>query len=199
MKRLWLVALGMSVLLFAGGIKVGVSYFSDVARSTGNEISTGEFDIGISRDGSRYYDDYKLFEFSDLKPGDEKTVRFYIKNRGDYPVSLISMRFNITDAEKGELSAAEALVDNTPETGELSGNLVITGFEVKHNGQSTSLDGYVGKTLADLNNTVITIFSGKLTEGDSIEVSITLKLSENAGNECQTDVSRVALSIYAEQ
>ncbi len=199
MKRLWLVALGMSVLLFAGGIEVGVSYFSDVAKSTGNEISTGEFDIGISRDGSRYYDDYKLFEFSDLKPGDEKTISFYIKNRGDYPVSRISMRLNITDAEKGELSAAEALVDNTPDEGELSGNLVITGFEVKHNGQSTSLDGYVGKTLAELNNTRITIFSGKLAEGESVEVSITLKLSENAGNECQTDVSRVALSIYAEQ
>ncbi|WP_461865931.1 TasA family protein [Thermococcus sp.] len=199
MKRLWLVAVGMSMLLFVGGIKVGVSYFTDVATSTGNEISTGEFDIGISRDGSRYYDDYRLFEFSNLKPGEEKTISFYIKNRGDYPVSRISMTFNITDAEKGELSGAEALVDNTPDTGELSRNIVITSFEVKHNGQTTSLDDYVGKTLAELNNTKITLFSGKLKEGSSVQVSISLKLSENAGNECQTDISKIALKIYAEQ
>ncbi len=198
MKRLWLVV-GMSVLLFVGGIKVGVSYFTDAATSTGNEISTGEFDIGISRDGSRYYDNYKLFEFSNLKPGEEKTIDFYIKNRGDYPVSRITMRFNITDLEKGELSGAEALVDKTPDTGELSRNLVITSFKVKYNGRTTALDGYAGKTLAELNNTKITLFSGKLEKSDSMEVLLSIKLSENAGNECQTDISKIALTIYAEQ
>ena len=199
MKRLWLVAIGMAIVLFVGGIRVGMSYFTDVATSSNNEISTGEFDIGISRDGSRYYDDYKLFEFSNVEPGEEKTVTFYIKNRGDYPVSRIYMLLNVTDKEKGELSAAEALVDSTPDTGELSRNLVITSFRVEYSGQTTSLDGYTGKTLAQLNNTRIDIFSGKLPAGDSVKVSISFKLSEEAGNECQTDLSKIAFRIYAEQ
>ncbi|MDV3104734.1 methyltransferase, partial [Thermococcus waiotapuensis] len=62
MKRAIVVGM-LGLLMFLAGVKFGVSYFSDVARSEGNQLSTGDFDIGISKDGERFYDDYKLFSF----------------------------------------------------------------------------------------------------------------------------------------
>ncbi|ASJ02096.1 methyltransferase [Thermococcus profundus] len=198
MKRVFVVGL-VAVLVFLAGVKFGVSYFSDVAKSENNEFSTGEFDIGISRDGSRYYDDYRIFEFGNLLPGEEKTIRFYLKNRGDYPVSTISMVLNVTDLEDGSLSKAEVLVDNTPDVGELSRYLVIKDFRVTFNGTTVTLDRYKGKSLRELNNTQLNLFSGKLPKNGAVEVTMTIQLSSDAGNDCQTDTSKVAMLITASQ
>ncbi|NJF25193.1 TasA family protein [Thermococcus sp. Bubb.Bath] len=198
MKRVLVVGL-MAVLVFLAGVRFGVSYFSDVAKSENNSLSTGQFDIGISRDGGRYYDDYKIFEFGDLLPGEERTAHFYVKNRGDYPVSVVSMVLNVSDLEDGSLSKAEALVDDTPDVGELSKYLIIKDINVTFNGTTISLGEYRGKSLKELNNTQILLFSGKLPRNEAIEVTMTTKLSPDAGNDCQTDTSKVSMLITASQ
>ncbi|AMQ18766.1 TasA family protein [Thermococcus peptonophilus] len=198
MKQMLIVMLA-ALLVFLVGLRFGLSYFSDVAKSTGNEFSTGEFDIGISKNGERYYDAYKVFEFGSLLPGEERTIRFYIKNRGDYPVSRISMILNVTDREDGTPSKAEVLVDSTPDVGELSEYLIVKDIRVSFNGTVMELDRYAGKSLRELNGTLIHLFDGKLAENKAIEVTMRIELSPDAGNECQTDTSEVAMLITASQ
>jgi len=198
MRRL--IVVGMLALLIIGaGLKLGTSYFSDVAKSNGNQISTGDFDIGISRDGSRFYDDYKLFSFSDIKPCENRTFTFYIKNRGDYALSTVSMAFNVTDAEDGSLSKAEALVDKTPNVGELSKYLIIKDFRVSLDGNEKVLSEYIGKSLRELNMSELQIFSGSLPVDGVLKVEVTFQLSPSAGNDCLTDTSKVGLIITARQ
>ncbi len=198
MKRYIIVGV-VAVLVFFAGVQFGVSYFSDVAKSTGNEVSTGNFDIGISKDGKRFYDDYKLFSFNDVAPGENRTFTFYVKNRGDYPVSSISLLFNTTDLEDGQLSKAEALVDSTPEVGELSKYLTIKDFRVEFNGTETVLNDYIGKTLREVNMSELNIFNGSLKPDEQIKVTITIGLSPSAGNDCLTDSADVELIITASQ
>ncbi|AJC71434.1 methyltransferase [Thermococcus guaymasensis DSM 11113] len=198
MKRYIIVGVA-ALLVFLAGVHLGVSYFSDVAKSSGNEVSTGDFDIGISKDGKRFYDDYKLFSFDNLAPGESRTFTFYVKNRGDYPVSSVGLLFNVTDLEDGSLSKAEALVDNTPEVGELSEYLTIADFRVEVNGTDTALSNYIGKTLREVNMSELSIFNGLLKPDEQIKVTITIKLSPSAGNECLTDSADVGLIITASQ
>ncbi len=198
MKRAMVVGI-LAVLIFAAGAKFGVSYFSDVAKSSGNEISTGDFDVGISRDGSRYYDDYRLFSFDNMKPGESRTFTFYIKNRGDYPISSVELLFNVTDLERGKMSKAEALVDNTPDVGELSRYLIVKDFRVSAGDGDIVLNRYIGKSLREINSTPLDIFNGSLTENGVLRVSVTVQLSPSAGNDCLTDVSNVDMIITARQ
>ncbi|WP_010479301.1 TasA family protein [Thermococcus zilligii] len=198
MKRAIVVGV-LGLLMFLAGVKFGVSYFSDVARSEGNQLSTGDFDIGISRDGERFYDDYKLFSFDNLRPGEGRTAEFYIKNRGDYPVSSVVMVFNITDIENGALSKAEALVDKTPDTGELSKYLIITDFRVSQGGDEKVLSDYIGKSLRELNMSELQIFSGSLPKNGVLKVTLTVQLSPSAGNDCLTDTSKINIMITARQ
>lgn len=198
MKRVVVVGM-LGLLVFLAGVKFGVSYFSDVAKSEGNQISTGDFDIGISRDGGRFYDDYKLFSFDDLQPGEERKVTFYVKNRGDYHISSVAMVFNVTDAEDGALSKAEALVDKTPDAGELSKYLIIKDFLVSLDGNEKVLTDYIGKSLRELNMSELQIFSGSLPVDGVLKVEVTFQLSPSAGNECLTDTSKVGLIITASQ
>ncbi|NJE85989.1 methyltransferase [Thermococcus sp. CX2] len=175
------------------------SLFTDVALSENNEISSGEFDIGISKDGERFYNDLKLFDFSDLKPGDERTVTFYVKNRGDLEVSRITMTIYVNDLEDGALSPAEKEVDNTTDRGELSGYLVITGLSVQHGNITTDLTEVAGKTLKELDRKEVELFKGSLEEGEVLKVVMRIRFSPEAGNECQTDKVEVDMKINAEQ
>ncbi|ALM76407.1 TasA family protein [Thermococcus barophilus] len=199
MKKLLLIVLVAGILIGAAGIQVGNALFSDKSISKGNEISTGEFDIGISKDGSRFYDDLKLFEFSNLKPGDYREFSFYIKNRGDVGVSRILLSFNVEDLEDGKLTDAESLVDNTTDTGELSRNVIIAKLSVTKDSQTYSLDDYVGKTLKEISGKQISLLRDLLKPGENIKVTVGFKLKDDAGNECQTDIARITLNIYAEQ
>ena len=196
-RRILVYILALFVLL--AGVRLGVSYFSDVAKSKGNSLSTGDFDIGISKDGKRFYDELRVFSFKDVAPGDAETFTFYIKNRGDYPVSSLSMVLNVTDLEDGPLSKAEKAVDTTPDRGELSEYLVITDFRVELNGNETVLTDYIGKRLRDLNMTTLRIFSGSLKPGEVLKVTMTFRLSPEAGNECLTDTSEVDMTVTATQ
>ena len=199
MEKFLLIALLVGIVMGAAGLQVGNALFSDKSLSEGNEISTGEFDIKISKDGSRFYNDLKLFEFSNLKPGDSREFTFYIKNSGDISVSTLILSFNIEDLENGKLTEAESLVDNTTDTGELSRNMIITKLSVTKDGQTYTLDEYVGKTLKEINGTSISLLKESLTPGEQLKVTVGFKLKEDAGNECQTDTVRISLSIYAEQ
>ncbi len=199
MKKLLLVILLIGAILGAAGLQVGNALFSDKSLSEGNEISTGEFDVKISKDGSRFYNDLKLFDFSNLKPGDFREFTFYVKNSGDISVSTLMLSFNIEDLENGKLTEAESLVDNTTDTGELSRNMIITKLSVTKDGQTYTLDEYVGKTLKEINGASISLLKESLTPGEQLKVTVGFKLKEDAGNECQTDTVRISLSIYAEQ
>ena len=191
---------GLMVLVLVLGLAgAGLSYFTDVAVSDGNSISTGEFDIGISKDGSRYYDELRLFSFKDVAPGENHTLTFYVKNRGDYPISNISLLFNVSDKEIGKLTDSEALVDDTEYVGELSNRLVVRDFRVQMGAEELRLSNYINKTLAEINMTYITVFSGKLEPGEKLKVTIAFELSPEAGNECQTDSVEVGIKVYARQ
>ena len=198
MKR-ELTILLIGLLVGAAGFKIGSALFSDVSISENNEISTGEFDIRISKTGERFYNDLKLFEFKDLKPGDEVNATFYIKNSGDISMSRILILLKIRDLEDGELTDAEALVDDTPETGELSKNLILEWIAITQGNQTYTLGEYSGKTLYKLNNQSISIFNSSLGLSETLRVTMFLLVDPNAGNEIQKDVSLVSLQIYGEQ
>lgn len=198
MKK-WLGILVTGIVLGMVGVHAGEAFFSDISKSENNEISTGEFDIKISKDGSYFRDDLKLFEFKDLAPGDSREVTFYIKNYGDIDVSKLKLTLNVEDLEDGALSSAEALVDNTADVGELSGNIVIEDFEVNEGNQTYRLNDYIGKSLKEISGSTINLLREKLEPDEKIKVRLSLRLSPSAGNECQTDVARVSMSIHAEQ
>ena len=189
----------VGLLLGAAGFKIGGALFSDISISENNEIATGEFDVRISKTGSSFYNDLKLFEFNDLKPGDEIKAEFYIKNSGDFNISKILIIPHVQDLESGELTEAEALVDNTTEIGELSQNLILEWIAITQGNQTYTLGEYSGKTLYELNNQSISIFNSSLGPSETLRVTMFLLVDPNAGNEIQKDVSLVSLQIYAEQ
>lgn len=198
MKREAVVLIAIA-LVFMAGVKFGASYFTDVAKSENNEISTGEFDIGIGKEPSRSYNDLKIFDFSNLKPGDEKNITFYVKNRGSLDVSRLWIKLNVTDLEDGALSPAEEAVDSTPERGELSNYLILQALEVSTNGRTLKVSSVEGKSLRELNGVRIDLPEIYIKEGEVVKVTIRLRLSDNAGNECQTDKVKVDMEIGAEQ
>ncbi|ASJ11566.1 TasA family protein [Thermococcus thioreducens] len=198
MKRAWIVAAGIlaALLVLAGPAK---SFFTDVALSQNNEISSGKFDIAISRDGSRFYNDLKLFEFSNLKPGDERTLTFYIKNRGDTDVSRLTMVLHVSDLEDGSMSPAEKAVDNTTDVGELSEYLIVKELKVYLGDDSWTVDSVKGKSLRELSGEGIGLSDKPLKEGEVLRISMIMKFSEKAGNACQTDRVVVDMKLSAEQ
>ena len=198
MKR-ELTILLIGLLVGAAGFKIGSALFSDVSISENNEISTGEFDIRISKTGERFYNDLKLFEFKDLKPGDEVNATFYIKNSGDISMSRILILLKIRDLEDGELTDAEALVDDTPETGELSKNLILEWIAITQGNQTYTLSDYSGKSLYELNNQSISILTAPFASSEILKVTMFFLVNPEAGNEIQKDVSLVSLQIYGEQ
>ena len=198
MKR-ELTILLIGLLVGAAGFKIGSALFSDVSISENNEISTGEFDIRISKTGERFYNDLKLFEFKDLKPGDEVNATFYIKNSGDISMSRILILLKIRDLEDGELTDAEALVDDTPETGELSKNLILEWIAITQGNQTYTLSDYSGKRLYELNNQSISILTAPFASSEILKVTMFFLVNPEAGNEIQKDVSLVSLQIYGEQ
>ncbi|WP_258083298.1 TasA family protein [Thermococcus thermotolerans] len=198
MKHKEVVAIGLlaALLVLAGPAK---SLFTDMAISENNEISSGEFDIALSKDGNRFYNDLRLFEFSNLKPGDERTFTFYVKNRGDIDVSRLSMILDVRDLEDGSMSPAEKAVDNTTDVGELSGYLIVEELKVYRGNDSWTVDSVKGKSLRDISGEGIGLIDKPLKEDETLRVVMTVKFSEKAGNECQTDRVVVDMKLNAEQ
>lgn len=196
-KELALILVGL--LIGIAGFKIGVAVFSDLSLSENNELSTGEFDVRISKTGERFYNDLKLFEFDDLKPGDEVNASFYIKNSGDFNISRIILIPSVQDLESGDLTDAEAKIDTTPDVGELSKNLIIEWIVVTVKNQTYTLSDYSGKTLFDLNNQSISLLTSPLAPSETLKVSMFFLVNPDAGNEIQKDLCLVSLQIYAEQ
>ena len=198
MKRVHIVLLGaiLAAMLLVGE---ATSFFTDVARSRGNEISSGEFDIAISKEGSRYYNDLKLFEFSGMKPGDRRTFEFYVKNRGNIDVSSLTMVFHVEDREDGPLTPAEREVDNTSQVGELSRCLIVKSIGVSKGNTSWTVDGMAGKTLRELSGRELSLLLEPLRKGETMKIAVTVEFSPSAGNECQTDIADVNIDLVAEQ
>ena len=198
MKHVGVVAVGLlaALLILAGPAR---SLFTDVALSENNEISSGEFDIAISKDGSRFYNDLRLCEFSNLKPGDERTFSFYVKNRGDIDVSRLTMVLHVSDLEDGSMSPAEKAVDNTTDVGELSEYLRVKELKVYLGNDSWTVDSVKGKSLKELSGEEIELIDRPLKEGETLRVTMTVEFSKEAGNECQTDRVLVNMKLNAEQ
>jgi len=199
MARNVLIVLLIGILLGSTGLHLGKAIFSDKSISKGNIISTGSFDLKISKSGDRFYNNLKMFEFKDLKPGEARDIEFYIKNYGDTDISTLTLNFKVKDLEDGTLTDTESLVDNTTEAGELSQNILITKFEVTKEGQTYSLSDYIGRTLKEISNKEISLLNSPLAPNEKIKVTIGFKLSQTAGNECQTDIAKVSIEFYAEQ
>ncbi|NJE25902.1 methyltransferase [Thermococcus sp. MV5] len=189
----------VGLLLGAAGFKIGSALFSDISISENNEIATGEFDVRISKTGSTFYNDLKLFEFNDLKPGDEIKAEFYIKNSGDFNISKILIIPHVQDLESGELTGAEALVDNTTEIGELSQNLILEWIVITQGNQTYTLSDYSGKSLYELNNQSISILTAPFGPSEILKVTMFFLVNPEAGNEIQKDLSLISMQIYAEQ
>ncbi|MBC7095848.1 TasA family protein [Thermococcus sp.] len=198
MKR-ELTILLIGLLIGTGSFKIGSALFSDVSISKNNEISTGEFDVRISKTGNTFYNELRLFEFKDLKPGDEVKAEFYIKNSGDFNISRILIIPHIEDLESGDLTDAEALVDTTPEVGELSQNLIVEWIAITTTNQTYTLSEYSGRTLYELNNQSISVLNSPLDPSETLKVTMFFLVDPNAGNEIQKDLCLVSLQIYAEQ
>ncbi|USS41097.1 CalY family protein [Thermococcus aggregans] len=194
-----IVFMMLGLLLGVMGFKVGTALFSDISLSEKNEISTGEFDIRISKTGDRFYNDLKLFELDNLKPGDEANVSFYIKNGGEIEISKIIMTPRVQDLEDGELTDAESLVDFTPEEGELSKSIIIEWIVVTRSNETYTLKEYSEKTLYELNNQAISLLKTPLAPSETLKVSMFFLVDPNATNEIQKDLSLISLQIYAEQ
>jgi hypothetical protein len=198
MKReLSLIFVGL--LIGAMGLKIGMAIFSDISLSEKNEISTGEFDVRISKTGTSFYNDLKLFDFDDLKPGDEVKAEFYIKNSGDFNISRIILIPSVQDLESGDLTDAEAKIDTTPDVGELSKNLIVEWIAITRSNETYTLSNYSRKTLFELNNQPISILKSPLAPSESLKVTIFFLVDPNATNEIQKDLCLVSLQIYAEQ
>jgi len=196
-KELALILVGL--LIGTAGFKIGVAIFSDFSLSENNELSTGEFDVRISKTGERFYNDLKLFEFDDLKPGDEVNASFYIKNSGDISITKLVIIPKVQDLEDGELTDAEALVDSTPDVGELSKSLRVEWIAITRSNETYTLSNYSRKTLFELNNQPISILKSPLAPSESLKVTIFFLVDPNATNEIQKDLCLVSLQIYAEQ
>lgn len=188
MKRLKIV---VGVLLFLVFLSSVVSIFTDTAVSKGNSITTAEFDIAMSKDGERFYNDLKLFELKNLLPGDTRTVKFYIKNRGTVAVKRLSMVLKVRNYEV-KMSPGEKAVDTTPDVGELGKWLILESLEI--NGKRIT----VNETLNSLNGKSLEL-PVKMQPGEKIEVRMTFKLPDEAGNECQTDGIDVDIRLDASQ
>ncbi|WP_456421217.1 TasA family protein [Thermococcus sp.] len=188
MKRTTIVALALVLVVTAG---ISTSIFTDTAVSKGNSITSAEFDIAISKDGQRFYNDLKLFELKNLLPGDTRTVRFYIKNRGTVEVKRLSMVLKVRNYEV-KMSPGEKAVDTTPDVGELGKWLVLESMEI--NGKRIT----VNETLNSLNGKSLEL-PVRMQPGEKIEVRMTFKLPDEASNECQTDGIDVEMRLDASQ
>ncbi|CAI1492459.1 conserved exported protein of unknown function [Thermococcus nautili] len=170
---------------------VAKSHFTDAAISKGNTITTAEFDIAISKDGKRFYNELKLFDLSNLLPGENRNVTFLVKNRGTVTINRLTLTLNVRNYEV-KMSPAEKAVDSTPEKGELGKWLVLKTISV--NGRTIP----VNRTLDELSGKTISL-PVKLKPGEKAEVRMTLELPAKAGNECQTDGIDVTLRLDASQ
>ncbi|WP_297512772.1 methyltransferase [Thermococcus sp.] len=188
MRRTIVGILLLAILALAG---VAKSHFTDTAISKGNTVTTAEFDIAISKDGKRFYNELKLFDLSNLLPGEKKNVTFLVKNRGTVTMNRLTLTLNVRNYEV-KMSPAEKAVDSTPEKGELGKWLVLKTISV--NGKPV----LVNKTLDELSGKTISL-PVKLKPGEKAEVRMTFDLPVEAGNECQTDGIDVTLRLDASQ
>lgn len=101
----------LGLLLGVIGFKVGTALFSDISLSEKNKISTGEFDVRISKTGDRFYNDLKLFELDNLKPGDEALkIAEFIKDVSNR--SKIQAEVALTLARQGKIQEAFKIIND---------------------------------------------------------------------------------------
>lgn len=128
--------IGARVLLVSGVLSLAVGLFVVRADTTGFTYATESIDLKI--DSTSTYNNVsvpsatwgfkdlkphvdKFWNFDDIKPGDwgENTISLHNKSKKD-PLYVCLTFFNLLNGENG-INEPESHVDNTPDTGELTG------------------------------------------------------------------------------
>ncbi|WP_135662581.1 hypothetical protein [Halorhabdus rudnickae] len=140
-----------------------------------------EVTISLTADGEG-----SLLEAEDVVPGDTGTETMTLRNAGNRAGQVRLARTTITDLENGIVDP-EAFVDDSPNDGELSGAIDVRLAFVYPDGTETRVIGsessYV--TLADVNDSEIP--ETPLEPGEELNVRLDWRVSEDVGNEIQTD------------
>ncbi len=204
------MVMGIAIVLAGAGT---MAYFSDTETSSGNNFTAGQLDLMIDFDG--YYNMYpldgepnagswmykdlvegdKFFDFDDIKPGDwgEGTISIHVY---DNPALLWITADNIMDNENG-MNEPENEVDDTPEEGELSQNILFTIW-VDCDGSNTLDEGEVvlceGEPLATAE--VGPVYIENCTD---YYLGVMWEVPWDTGNIIQSDSVTFDITFYAEQ
>lgn len=118
----------IAIALVAAGVGMGtMAFFSDTETSTGNTFTAGKIDLVLDMwDGEKYVEyngvNMQVFDVEDLKPGDsgEVTISLHVYDNDAW----IWADFSYVEYEN-DRNEPEALVDGTPDDGELAENMDI--------------------------------------------------------------------------
>ncbi len=133
----------------------------------------------------------KLFNFDDIKPGDDgkNVISIHVENNDSWVCAAVT---NLTDYENGQ-TEPEALVDNTtgPTQGELSSTMTWTVWK-DYNGNGVIDGSEVALASGNPANSVWPLYDsttggGPLPAGDTAYLSVMWELPSTSGNETQTD------------
>jgi len=102
------------------------AYFSDTETSADNTFTAGTLDLTVNNENPLTS---KLFDFSNVKPGDNGSITVNVCNNGTIDGGLVMCIKNLTNYENG-CTEPEGLIDTTcdnpgPGQGELGANLVV--------------------------------------------------------------------------
>jgi predicted ribosomally synthesized peptide with SipW-like signal peptide len=133
MKKILVIV--MACVLVIGLVGGAFAYFTDVEKSTGNEMKAGTLDFQIGDNNDGYTDGGITATFSspaNLSPGDSfTTYPVYFKNTGTIDIYWIFARFcNLSESEGVSTDAENAL----PAKKDISKYLILQNYEESGDG-----------------------------------------------------------------
>lgn len=201
MKKI--IASLLTVAVLAAGVTYGtVAYFSDTEESVGNTISAGTIDISV--DNENPWESTYTEQWGDFKPGGHsREMTFVIKNEGDNPANVWK-KVLVTDTTTGTVTEPEC----TDQGGDWTGTC-----DWGSNTDDNDMPPYIHYSMVVDGVTVINedwdVMLGEINDlwvplrtlepGESMSVTQTYSLDENAGNEYQGDEIIFNIVLYAEQ
>lgn len=196
MKKRLLLALVLVIALVCGAFGA-LAYFSDTETSTGNSFTAGTLDLNI--DGANT--NVAKFNISNMKPGDQPTGTYTLKNVGSLPGYIDIHEVVVTDAENnitepeneagdvtaaGELSSLVNLrlyFDNDKDGYYSTGDVMFFNGKLNTMPASFELDKAIAAGQEIKVNAVLDWWSGasdNLGQSDSMTVGMKFELSQTA-------------------
>ncbi len=196
----------MIVAVAALAIGGTVAYFSDTETSTGNTISAGTIDISV--DDQNPWSTTYLQKMSDLKPGESKTITFTMKNEGTNPAVIRKTIGNFVSTPVMNEPKCETLNggwNQSNKTCSLTSaedisKMILYSMKVSVNdgADATVIPESWGITMEDVKDLGVPLGT-LLNAGDTMKVTQTYKLKEEADNLYQGDSLAFDIKLYAEQ